>query len=462
MAQIYGEAICNVARCGASRCGNYKPRVIIKLGGTDISRLVHKSSIKITDIINEQPSTASFEIRLGSITPLEGNSLTIYLGTTQHPIFGGRIMSTDLDLPRQAQRYPRMTLNCVDATWDIDTLAWTPLTAVDAVESTSASSLVMMLLDQTEATYTVDSIEPDMPVIPSFRVSLDEPFSSQITRLMRTIGGWWFVDADRVTHAFVTASSFDKTPLAVTDSSPFWGFKRHRDISQMRTSYNVFGGSGAVLSVQSVSVSRSAIFMDSVSYYSSDLIDHSRFLIVTDTAGGVLAVQNWGDGSLVRSINVASTALMSDLTPDLLALKKIVAGVKLRVWADDGIVDAPSAQSVTTDRMGLSKIVSNIDDDTLGQDAAEFVGEAQLATFDDVEDTITYVTRDKWTVSGKVASLSISSPVAMSGTYVVQRVEMSHFDEADTKGPQRSATLGTNKRDLNDLLRRLIQGRGRG
>jgi hypothetical protein len=112
--------------------------------------------------------------------------------------------------------------------------------------------------------------------------------------------------------------------------------------------------------------------------------------------------------------------------------------------------------------MGLSKIVSNIDDDTLGQDAAEFVGEAQLATFDDVEDTITYVTRDKWTVSGKVASLSISSPVAMSGTYVVQRVEMSHFDEADTKGPQRSATLGTNKRDLNDLLRRLIQGRGRG
>jgi hypothetical protein len=458
MVQVYGEAICHVARCGASRCGNYQPRTIIKLGATDISGLVHKASIKITDIINEQPSTAAFEMRLGSVTPLEGNSLTIYLGTTQHPIFGGRILSTSIDLPRQAKRYPRMTVNCVDATWDIDTQPHDPLKAT-TFTSVSVTSLLKIMLDETEATYTESSIEPDMPVLPSFTLDLSTALSSQITTLMRAIGGWWFVDAARVTHAFVTAADVDKTPLPLTDASAFWSFNRQRDVSQLRTDYNVICGGGTVQAIGDLGARR-AVYMDSVAYYSADQIGFSNNYLLTEDGpfpGTILAFND-----LVDSINATSMALITSDVVGGPTLKYCPPGTKLRNLIVGGHIHSTDAGSIADSRMGLSTIATTLDDDTLGYDAGFFVGQAQLATFDDFEDTITYTTRDKWTESGKVVNLSIASPVAMSGAYVVQRVELSHFDEAETKGPQRQVTLGTNKRDLNDLLRRLIQGRGRG
>ncbi len=457
--QVIVYCVAGIARSGATRLGYYPLRTRITIGGVSVNAELIKPSLKVSEAIDEQPSTAEFVLKLNHPdinlpVGLEFRAVTIVLGGTREYQFSGRVVNSQLIIPRKAQTHPRLKVSCLDHMWEFD---FNPVAADASASlpgvwtSLSATSVLKDLVDHYLGTsprfsYGGSTVEAGLPVV-DFTLQRKERPSSAVSRLMKLVGGYWFLAPDRRLWAYLTAPSITPAaPLMDTSSVNFWDVTVDTDASQMRSRVAVFGRTVQV---------RSAYIPGA----DEILVDDISGLEVGSLVSGVTVIGDGRDVGLVHAESTVDGPLLTVLEglPNSLPAG---AALQLRVFRT-----SDSAQSILAERapeavVGTGVVTGDIEDGALGVDSAAFVGDGELAVFGQLDKVIRYQTRDRYARKGAlvVASLVVGSQT-VAGSFIIQRVEIDGLrDGAGTNPalrPVRKVTAGTFTRNLYDLLTRL-------
>lgn len=216
---------------------------VVTIGGSTVTSQIRNGSVRIDDLINESPNTASF-IMDGS-APSVTAEVKIGLGdvTTANLIFAGHIIAVrQFYEGRKANAAYEVT--CQDYTFLLNQYrprqAWT---------STSASTIAAALITNFSATFTSTNVQASLASV-SIAFDGTEDMATCLTRLAALVGAYWYVDYAKDLHFFTSEAS--AAPDTVGDQS---GTKllhdppitREEDRSQLRTRVYVRGAGARAL-----------------------------------------------------------------------------------------------------------------------------------------------------------------------------------------------------------------------
>ncbi len=432
--------VAGLARSCATRSDYHRPVIQITIGGADRSRSILKRTLRITDVIDEQPNTASFITRAQGWIPTKGQVVLIGTPNTNgNLLFAGRILRVEVTPWRRTQRFPRYQCECADYTVDLDQAEiegrrWT---------STSATTIVQNIVTDYLAVkgFAATYVQAGLPAV-DFDLTLGEKLSSALTRLAKLVGGYWYVDYEKKIHLYIGNETGVGTLPSDLDASNrnFWQPRSSSDITQIRNRVFVVGGGANTTAA--VSAGGGTVTLESTVWFAltenGGTVGRAKAGPQVFTFTGVTATQLTGCSGI--SYNIAQ-------------------GEQVRCVVRR---DNTSAQTALAAIMGAGYdgIVSHtVEDDALTATTAVFMAEGELALFAESEDALSYITRDKFTKSGRTITADITSPVTIAGDFVIQNVEIDEFEITPgnlfAKLPRRTVTAGRNKRDLFDLLRRL-------
>lgn len=442
--QVILWCISQIARAGATRSDYHPPRHGFLIDGVEVGQAVLRRTVRIVDQIDEAPTTMSFSMRLnvpGFTCPPNpvGRVVKAFIEDANF-LFLGRITKATVHLPRQAKRFPRMDVEAIDHTWEMD---WNPLgVATDrngkiwaGVSATSILKDLVRHFLPTNFTYGVTTIEAGMATLDDFSVDRKEKPTQAISRLMKQVGGYWFVDYDRRIWAYTTAASI--TPPAPLTNSPtvsgdYWDFEWSEDITQLRTRVMVYGRSTQLRSTAEAGDT------------SMSVDDSFGF-----TAGNALV----GRTEVVEYASVGANVISGMTIP---TTRDVPQGDPVQLYSER--ISGP-ARSILAGRgitSPVSHITENIEEDALSTDGADFVGDGELAVFGRMEEGITFTTRDIYARAGALVTVDVTTPIVISGTYIIQNMTMTFPHE--NMLPTRVCVAGTFKRNLYDLLTRMRAG----
>lgn len=434
---VIGYALSGVARSGATRSDYYRPFFAATIAGVSVRGQVIKNTVSITDVADEVPNTASLSIRRGAVTPVKGQEIILGQGNITNRLFAGNILSVSERQDVAAQQYAIYDLACIDYTWQLDFLR------VEAMSftSTDAATIIGTMVAACASTFTTGRVTAGMGSI-DFQSNDQELLSSAITRVMSQVHGYWYVDYDKVLHAFQTYET-DNAPTALTaTNNNFFGLEYSSDISQVRTRTKVKGGSSSTTAV--VAVGATSLPVDDTRLFASGggtvLSGANKVTYaaksVASGPGSLTGVPASGTGAVLVAIAQGETVRVSQMAQDATA----------------------AAAMATLLGSGTGYIEHVIEDGNAGDAAALQMAQADIALYKDPEQHITYETRDKFARSGKAVSVTITHAVTgrvISGSFLIQQVVISDIELVATRYPKRVVTAGTNRRDLYDLLRKL-------
>lgn len=440
-------SLSGLARSGATRAGYFPPLAAFAIGGDTVpaAQVMH-GSVRIVDELDAVPNTASLRVRgSAAYQPAQGQEIVIGLGNISNKLFAGHILAVTEERPRRDMKRPVYDLSCVDYTWQFD---WQRVGAL-RWESTSVTTIISQMVAATCPGFSVTRVEASLASV-TFQSNHHERPSEFMNRLMKMIGGYWYVDYDRNVHAFVTPET-DNLPTELSNSNPhFWRFRYHLDVSQVRTRVKVTGGSSTTTAT--VAVGATTMPVDDTRLFASSggraLVGANEITYtgksVSQGPGNLTGVPASGAGSVAFAIAQGETVRVYAVEADATA----AAALKTLIDPDD----------LLTDFDGY--IEHHLTDGTLGDAAAHAAALGDLALNKSADPRVTYVTRDLFTTSGKPVAVDLTNQVtsaAIIGDFLIQRVVISGLEESAKRFPRREVEAGTNSQNLARLLGGVIE-----
>lgn len=436
------EARLAVMRLAQTRLGYMNPVLRITIGGTDRTTQFEKTSVRITRRTNT-PTTATLSTILGpTFTPAEGQIVIIGLGAIGNVLFGGHI--TDVKQSHNPQGTSvKFSLSCQDYTWLFDRRQ---------VTKTYGSSLVSTIVADIIASFTTGftstHVEPSATTLSDgISFTMEKP-SQCLKRLAdKESGATFYIDPSKDVHFGAT----DRAPNPHNLTSSFKDYENvvlDTDLSQVVTRVYV-EGAGSVLSGYSGSgwVPGASIVVDDASVFPDpgttfDLrigsympvngrrLRYQRQSLVTQ----VLDPQSAGDSTYTDFTDMGpfpnSTPvnmwLMSENTSAQTALAALEGGDGIHEsYIQDRRLSATGMQDRATDALLNSAAV----------------------------DTLTYRTHDPSTRPGAKVTVSLASPVSISGTFTIESVTITGFEEAALHHPWYEVEASSKNRTIWDVYR---------
>lgn len=422
-------ALSGVLRSGAGRSGFFPPFGAVSIAGITRSSVVVKSSVVITDEINDVPNTARMTVRGSSMyRPQKGQEVVIGLGNLTNRIFAGHVLNVTQQ-PILLQGAALFDLNCVDYSWQLD---WTRVKA-KAWSNASVTTIFSDIVSTFAPGFSV-RVEEGLATI-DFQSNHDERVSEALSRLMKTAGGYWYVDYDRIVHGFVVPET-DANPTTLNaNNSNFWNFSYSEDLSQTRPRVRVLGGSTTTTST--VSVGATSIPVNDTRLFGafggSALTGANQ---ITYTGKSVAS----GPGSLTGVPASGAGAVMT----------AIAQGDSVRVLAISSNASAAAAVAALVGT-GDGYIEHSVEDGQLGDLAARQRAAGELLLHKNPDKRITYNTRDLFARSGKSIAVDLADPVTgqtFVGTFTLQRVVISDIELTEALFPTRAVEAGLNNQNV--------------
>lgn len=430
-------SLSGVLRSGAGRSDYYPPIAAFSLATVNISRHVVKGSVRITDLADEAPNTAVMQVRGGTITPVKGQEIIVGIGNITNKLFAGNVLQVRERARWKNQKFTTFELECVDYTWQLD---WKRVEAM-SFTNVDVATILSTLISNFAPAFSVGRVSAGMGSI-DLQSNSEELLSTVINRAMKAVGGYWYVDYDKVLHAYQSYET-DNAPTDLTSTnSNFWDFIYSEDISQVRTRVKVVGGSSTTTAT--VAIGATSIPVDDTRLFASgggtvllgaNKITYSAKSVATG-AGNLTGVPGSGAGSVTVAVAQGETVRVLRQAQDATA----AAALATLLGTGDGYVE------------------HLIEDGQAGDDAAGDRASGDLALYKNADAQIAYGTRDKFARSGKAVTVNLTNTVnsrSVSGSFLIQQVVISEIEVAMTKHPLREVQAGTNRRDLYDLLRKL-------
>lgn len=373
-------------------------------------------------------------------TPTRGQEILLYHGgnSVGFCVFAGHILEVSQTQERLADK-ARFSLRCQDYTWLLDRYA--------RVTKTYYSKGINTILADILANFTNGGFVPGYCA--SGLGSIDamqftgEQVSAACTRLARAGDAFFAVTPDKHVHIFADPDHLSANTISVTDASKtFEHYRNTLDLTTVRTRVTYKGRATTASSVAeagatTVSVDECNVFVSS----GGSAISGSEVFTYT----GLSALS--GPGTLT-----GVTGLDAD----------IGQGDEVAVYyqADDSTAQTNLATILGG---GLSGIATHyVADGRLSDPECRARATADLARYSGALQSITYDTRDRfhssafWTWPGKIATVNVTTPVAASGDFRVQSMDLSV--DGSLSGNQstwrRKVTLGALNRQL-ELVDRL-------
>lgn len=240
--QAYLQARSGIARSAAIRSNYIFPLFgVVRINNVDFTQFVLHGSLRVTQAINEEPDTCSFDLRVwNTLDVAVGRDVVIGLGgATDNPLFGGRILSA------QARRGPARTATvlsvlCADYLQVLDSEYLVTYNWVGQSATTTIVDLVARFVNKTGApVISTAGVQLDLPTHSSFAVA-NERISTVLRRLVTMFpsGGGFYVDPLKVLHVWSGTSEpgvVNPQPLTI-DLPTLKNFAETVDGSQLRDS----------------------------------------------------------------------------------------------------------------------------------------------------------------------------------------------------------------------------------
>lgn len=243
-------ALSGVARAGATRAGYVSGAVFIQtpaFGQIGFGREGAKTRIgtlSIVDALDEVPNTCRFRV-IGAVLNI-GDEVILTLGSKNSytRLFAGYALTVDQGYLADVPRHVYSDVAAVDYTWQLDFLKVTA-----QYRNQSATTIAKDLIARFAAAngFTTNGIAADLPFLDLITFT-DEDLPDALTRLVRRIGGYWYVDYFRDVHLFLTETR-NGDPVALTPAHKSLADVTHRlDRTQALTRVYVEGRGTTLLS----------------------------------------------------------------------------------------------------------------------------------------------------------------------------------------------------------------------
>jgi hypothetical protein len=243
-------ALGKIMRGGASRGGYVGSQVFITIDGVPVGwgatpHRVLLDTLTITDELDDTPNTCGF--RLNGLVPAAGAEVIITRGSKNAArLYAGFALTVQQlyvgDKPANVQADVR----CVDYTWQFGFL-----TVTKQYRFMSASVIAYDLVTTYAAAngFTSGAVA-NLPALDEITFT-NEPLDTALTRLARRIGGYWFVDYQKVVHLFLDAEDPTQAPEVLTPAhKSLRAFQNSADRTQVLTRAYVEGrGTNALATV---------------------------------------------------------------------------------------------------------------------------------------------------------------------------------------------------------------------
>jgi hypothetical protein len=250
--QAYLYARSNIARSGATRSNYVAVLTTIEwitrdgsghiVTSQDLSGVIIMGTLHVTQAINDEPDTCSFEIRPQdppAAMPKVGDEIRVSWAPGGPPIFHGYILVAQQDWRLANMQPPWMAIQCQDPMWRFDARIVTYRFPAQSVTD-SIRFLVQWFCNlNPDASHPLDFltsfVQPGMPSVPAFDVVNQRP-STVMRTLTASVGGGFYIDGLTV-HAWAGSVSepgqTNPTPLTV-GLSTLKSFRLTTDATQVR------------------------------------------------------------------------------------------------------------------------------------------------------------------------------------------------------------------------------------
>ena len=210
-----------IMRGGASRGGYIDGRVYVSIGGNDMGFIRDDAqvgtiidSLSITQQLDEVVDTAN--LRINAAVPPAGGEVVIALGSQNgRRLFAGYGLTRNQLYAADKPANIQADFSAVDYTW---LLAFAKVTK--QYRGMSGTAIIQDLIATYAAGngFTTAAVQANLPALEI--TFTDEDVPNAITRLMRRLGGHWFVDASKDVHAWIGDDATMSPPLALTPTHP--------------------------------------------------------------------------------------------------------------------------------------------------------------------------------------------------------------------------------------------------
>lgn len=214
-------ALGKIMRGGASRGGYVDGRVYVSIGGADIGFIrddpkvgVLINSLSVTQQLDEVPDTAT--LRINAAIPPAGGEVVIAIGSQNgRRLFAGYGLTRNQLYAADKPANIQADFSAVDYTW---LLAFAKVTK--QYRGVSGTAIIQDLIATYAAGngFTTAAVQADLPALEI--TFTDEDVPNAITRLMRRLGGHWYVDYAKGIHAWIGDEPNVSQPMALTPTHP--------------------------------------------------------------------------------------------------------------------------------------------------------------------------------------------------------------------------------------------------
>lgn len=420
------------ARFGASRFGYYQPTLHVTINGVSANTKAIRSTLEIDQVLDEQPHTATLEVRAGGTAPSRGQTIIVSLGSIEGRLFAGRILTVTAVMTRSAELRHRYVLQCVDHSWEF---GWKRIRG-RKFQNVSVSQIVAQLVDEFAPGFTITpaTVPFGLPAV-DFTSNHGETMQTAFTRLSKMVGGYWMIDPYKRVYMFLSdvPNLGTATPLHCHD---FWNFRYTRDISQVLTRALATGG--ATQTTAPVTAGSTSIAVDDTTLFAPP----GLVMVEGNEAAYSGRSTNSGPGSLTGIPTAGPGSISYDIASG--------ASVVVLAVVDDVAQQLAAAALLGTPADGI--LESSVEDGNWGSAAARRGGESALALHTLCADRIlSYTSRDRRAMAGCTVAAQFTTPVSLSVKLLLQRVHIHSFTKG-TKWPQRDCEAGANRHDLLDVL----------
>jgi len=438
------EARANIARAGVTYAGWAEPVAAFTLGGTDRSTDIPAETFQIEAQL-ESTSTATFRVVNGA-APTVGQAVELLTCTPDEYLFRGRVLRVTMARISVAASAV-YDVEAADDTWLMDRYK-----RVWAVwRSCGINTIVADLLDRfTDGGFAIGSVPASLGDVDEF-ICRGELVSRALTRLAKMCGGYWRINPRaRTVDIFTPGADNDGNAPTWENDSDLKQLTLMTDASQLRTRTEVIGGGAATTAVTGGGQAGSSVScaVDEVGWYTVAngrlRADYQKHTV----AGGDLAFAN------DRSVGSGPGTVIITPPADDIPVGTVLAAVGQQ--ESSGAPSAAETAWAATLGGGLSGFVQHvIEDGHLSAQEAQDRAEADVTMFEYPTQTIGYTTTDRWARLGQYICASITSPVAVQGTFVCQHMTLARrrVDGTNVEWYKR-VSAGPYRRELSDLLRR--------
>lgn len=433
------QARAGLARSGATRSNYFTTRSIVLIGGVDYRNNVKKGTLRSSDILNDQPDTASLTVftrqsvggfagavsgfasafdpdgfySLGSTAstvpaPVVGATLILADGADNNRYFGGTIVRSKQRPTKNPQGVAvgieQYDIQATDWTWLFNRKTLTKQYPAGTLANIVAIDIVESFTDG----FTTNNVQAAAPALTSALTFKGMRAGDAMGKLCQSIvpNYNWYPDVDQDVHFFDTEAT--KRPKSIVPGVYTYDQLEHQDdLTQIRTRILAEGSGGST--TEPVPALSTSIPVDECGWYSQTggtVCSASQNILITYT--GVSATSGPGDLTGIPPIGTGSLSV------------PLLQGDNLAVWV---VVDDLAAQ----DALGLLEGGDGIHEFYLqvpygNIDQCTSAALAELAAFGDLQISGTIVSRDKAMRSGKTLAINLTSRnIAVTAT--IQQVD---------------------------------------